>query len=644
MSYSKLFEKGRIGKLELKNRIVMTPMGTGFANSNGEASNEIIKYYQERAKGGVGLIITEITRVDEVTGIGMNWQLGATHGRHIQGLIRLAEAVHAHDTKIFLQLHHPGNETPSRLLGGKQAWSASEVTCKTIGERPHAMTTEEVEAMEKKFVTAAVIAKTAGIDGIELHAAHGYLLNQFISPHNNTRTDKYGGNFFNRMRMITNIIKTIQFTCGPDFPISVRINGDDFYEEGNNKDECIHVARYLENLGIACLNVSCGTYESGATIIEPSFYQEGWKKHLAADIKKNTRIPIIAVNTIKHPAFAEQLLEEGVSDFVGVARCNLTDPQWGNKAKAGKDDMIRKCIGCMECFRVANMGRPIECTVNPILGREYTWGDEKLVKDGDGKAMAVIGGGPSGMQAAAVLAKRGYKVTLFEKSGALGGSMNLADKPPHKELITELITAMELEIKELGVDIKLNTEATVDAIKALKPAGVFVAMGGHPILPPMPGIEKAVTAEDVLTGKVKLSGKNVAVIGGGVTGLETGEFLCKDNSVTVIEMLAAVGTTLYPTVIGGIKKRYEENGAKIMTGHSLAAIGDGELTLINMTSGYTVPMKADTVVMALGVRPNRDLVEALEKEFDRVVCVGDTVRGGTIKDALHSAYDKAFVF
>lgn len=222
---------------------------------------------------------------------------------------------------------------------------------------PKEMTTAEVEEMVKKYAKGAYIAKTAGFDGVEIHAAHGYLVNQFLSPHTNKRSDKYGGDFFNHMRFPTAIIVTIRFTCGADFPSSVRMDGTEFIEDGLTEEECIHIARYLESLGVACLNISCGTYETGWSIIEPYAFQEGWKKHFAQNIKAAVHIPVIAVNTAKHPAFAEQLLEEGVSDFVGVARGNLCDPQFGNKARAGDDARVRKRIGCMNCFKMAALGR-----------------------------------------------------------------------------------------------------------------------------------------------------------------------------------------------------------------------------------------------------------------------------------------------
>ena len=263
MSYEKLFEPGHIGNLEIKNRIVMPAMGCSLAEASGEAGERMIRYYAERARGGAGLIITEITRIDDETGVGTPNQLSVTNTHMVAQLSRLAEAVHAYGTKIFVQLHHPGNQTPSRLIGGRQPVSASDVTCRVIGEQPRALSTEEVEAMVKKFVTGAVIAQKAGIDGVEIHGAHGYLVSQFLSPYTNKREDKYGGSFEGRMRFVTEIIKGIQAYCGPKFPISVRINGNDYLPGGLEDEDGIRVARYLEALGVQAINVSCGMYDSG---------------------------------------------------------------------------------------------------------------------------------------------------------------------------------------------------------------------------------------------------------------------------------------------------------------------------------------------------------------------------------------------
>ena len=357
------------------------------------------------------------------------------------------------------------------------------------GEQPRALTTEEVEAMVKKFVTGAVIAQKAGVDGVEIHAAHGYLVSQFLSPHTNKRTDKYGGSFEGRMRFVTEIIMGIKAYCGPKFPISV-------------------------------------------TIIEPNYFQEGWKINLASNIRKAVKIPVIAVCNVKHPAFAELMLEEGDVDFVGIARGHLADPNWGRKARAGQDVMIRKCIGCMECFRILNDGLPLGCTLNPILGREFEYGDEKLVKNGEGRPVAVIGGGPAGMEAALTLAKRGFNAILFEAKEKLGGTVNLAAVPPNKQMLNEFIETMQAQLVEEGVDIRLGVNADLETVKATGAEAVFMAAGGKPILPEIPGIGNAVIAEDVLSGAAPVENQTLVVIGGGVTGLETAEYLVPRNKVT----------------------------------------------------------------------------------------------------------------
>ena len=640
---SKLFERGRIGGLELKNRVVMPAMGCSLAQADGTAGEQIIRYYQARARGGAGLIITEITRIDDITGVGTPCQLSVTDMKHIPGLVRLAEAVHAYDTKIFVQLHHPGNQTPARLLHGQQPVSASDVVCKTVGDKPRALETAEVEQLVKQFVTGAVIAQKAGIDGVEIHAAHGYLVNQFLSPHTNKRTDKYGGDFPGRMRFITEIIKGIQAYCGPKFPISVRMNGDDFIEDGIKLEEAVQMAVYLEKLGIQCLNVSCGTYESGYTIIEPSSFAEGWKKHLAKTIKAHVSIPVIAVNNIKHPAVAEALLEEGVCDFIGIARGHLADAEWANKAKAGREDMIRKCIGCMECFRVLNECRPLECTVNPVLGREYLINDATLKKDGNGRKVAVIGGGPAGMQAAVTLAQRGFKPILIEKESRLGGSVNLADQPPHKQLLTEFTRTLESELKALNVEVLLNTCGSAALCKELGAEGVFLATGGNPIVPKLPGIEKAVTSTQILTREVEPEGKTIAVIGGGVTGLETAEFLSGRNKVVIVEMMKDVGTMLYASAKALLLKRLVDAGARIMTRTTLKEVTDAGI-LVQDAEGSEKTIPADLVVLAMGVHSDQSLRAELEAEFDRVVLVGDAQHPGQIREALHAALDKALVY
>ena len=644
MSYPKLFEPGKIGNLEIRNRIVMPAMGCSLAEVTGEPGPRMIRYYTDRAKGGAGLIITEITRIDDETGVGTPNQLSVTNTHVIGQLSRLVESVHTYGTKLFVQLHHPGNQTPSRLIGGKQPVSASDVTCKVIGEQPRALTTEEVEAMVRKFVTGAVIAQKAGVDGVEIHAAHGYLVSQFLSPYTNKRTDKYGGSFEARLRFITEIIMGIKAYCGPKFPISVRMNGDDFLPGGITLEDSVKIAVYLEKLGVACINVSCGMYDSGSTIIEPSYFAEGWKKHLSTAIKNAVSIPVIAVDNIKHPSVAEALLEEGASDFVGIARGFLADANWGVKAKKGEDLYIRKCLGCMECFRILNDGLPLGCTLNPILGREFEFGEDKLVRNGNGTPVAVIGGGPAGMQAALVLAKRGFRTILFEAGDRLGGTVNLAAMPPNKGMLAEFVETQKAEIEKAGVEVRLNAKADVETLKACGVRAVFMATGGKAVRPNLPGIEKAVTAEDVLAGKAEANG-DLVIVGGGVTGLETAELLGKDHKVTVVEMLDKVGGNLYPSVVMHLAQEIMKQGGTIAKSTALVSVEDNGVKVKDTKTEEEKFIPADTVILAMGVRSERPLISELCEEFgENVVLVGDADRPGQIYDALHSAYNRAFVF
>lgn len=644
MKYQNLFQKGRIGKLELKNRIVMPAMGVSLASPEGEASDNMIAYYEERAKGGCGLIITEITRIDDEYGVGTPNQLSLTKLNHVPQLERLVHAVHKYDAKLFVQLHHPGRETKSKLINDKQIVAPSAIMCKKTQEMPRALTTEECEAIMKAFVKGAVLAKTAGADGVELHAAHGYLLNQFLSPYTNKRTDKYGGNFTNRIRILAEMITAIKHLCGPDFPVIVRISADEFVEGGLKIEDSIKIARILESYGIDAINVSNGTYESGITIIEPHSYAQAWKKHLASAIRENVSIPVIAVNNIKTPDIADKLIEDGVCDFVGVGRGQLADPEWSNKAKRGEDGYIRKCIGCLYCFEELGALRHTKCAINPRTSRERYY--PEFIKNGNGRTVVVVGGGPGGMEAARVLAEREFKVILFEKEAKLGGSLNIADKPAYKEKLTWLAQSMAMDLERLNVEIRLNTEATVESVKALNPEGVFIACGAKPIVPDIPGVDSSnvIRAEDVLTEKASF-GQNVVVVGSGMTGLETSEFILnKGSKVILVEMVDTIGNGINPTILYDLTSRLKKYGIDIMTSHKLASVTEKGVALVNMKTLLSTTLDADTVVLALGVSPNKDVVKGFEENFENIKIIGDAICGGKIVDAINDGFSKSFVF
>lgn len=486
MNYENLFRPGYIGGLRIKNRVVMTAMGNGLAAENGEASDEIIACYKARAAGGCGLLITEFCAVDGENGIAETHQLQIHAPRFIKRLALLTDTLHRYDCKVFFQLFHPGREGKPQFNGGRQVISASGIVNPATGRVSHEMTREEIHGMVDKFVTGAVYAQQANADGVELHCAHGYLLHQFLSPHSNVRTDEYGGCLENRMRIVREIIEGIHCACGRDFPISVRINGCDYIPEGLQKADAVEIAKLLEHYGVSCINVSSGGYENPAAFIEPCYFPEGWKKENALAVKAAVQIPVIAVNVIKHPATAEALLREGVCDFAGVSRAQLADPDWVSKARGGQEPLLRKCIGCMSCNKEVVNHRGIRCAINPRLGRERDYNAAALRRDGAGRCVPVIGGGPAGMQAAIVLAERGFRPILFERRAYLGGSAVLASKAPCKGLVAEYIETQKNQLAALGVQVELNHAPTMAELRRLDPYGVFVTMGGQQIVPDIP--------------------------------------------------------------------------------------------------------------------------------------------------------------
>lgn len=646
MQYPKLFESAKIGGLTVKNRAVMVPMGTDFANHDGTASMRLIRYYEERARGGIGLIINEYTGVDDIDSIPSVYNLRAARDYHISSLEQLTQAVHRYGCKIFAQLHH-GGSTSKPALTGRQSLSASDIPPAPGGPVPRPMTVEEIEATIGKFVDAAVRCKRAGYDGVELHGAHSYLIGQFFSPYYNKRTDRYGGSFANRMRFLDEIIDGIRAKLGPHFPISVRICGDEMTPDVPDTltlEDGLQIGGHLEQKGIDVLNVSNGSALNANANCDPYSYRPGWKKHVAKAFKARLSIPVIATNTIKDPAFAESLLEEGVCDFVGLGRSQFADPFFVAKAREDRAREIRLCIGCMVCReRLLKDFLPIACAVNARMGREYMLGEPKC--DGAGRPVTVIGAGPGGMEAARVLAMRGFRVTLFEREPQTGGTLNLADKPPYKELLTRLTDSMTTELQTLGVDLRLGAEATPELVKAVSPVGVFVATGAEPIIPPLPGIDgdNVCTAESFLRGEAKLSGR-VAVIGSGLTGLETTEMLLEEGcDVTLVEMQPQVGPGLFAVIRNDILSRIEKHGPAILTGHKLTGVSADGIRL-QQEDASEVTVAVDYVVLALGVRPKPGVVEAFEAVCDKVCAIGDASAGGRIYEAVRDGYDKAHVF
>jgi 2,4-dienoyl-CoA reductase-like NADH-dependent reductase (Old Yellow Enzyme family)/thioredoxin reductase/acetoacetate decarboxylase len=651
--YKKIFEQGNIGKVTIKNRLVMSPMGCGLANLDGTPSKDMIAFYEARAIGGAGLIIPEITRVNDVHGPGLMRQLSVTKDRHIEGLAKLAQAVHKHGSKIFIQLHHPGRETVSVLLGGQPVVAPSEVPCKYLKQNTRALEAEEVKQLIQQFIEGAVRVQKAGCDGVELHAAHGYLLQQFLSPYTNKREDEYGGSFENRLRIVTEIVEGIRKECGPDFPIGVRLSVEEFLDKMGVTEDYIHIqdgikiAMALEKAGIDFIDVSCGLYETGITSVEPISFPQGWRRDMIAAVKNHVNIPVIGVSVIREPAVAEKFLEEGVEDFISMGRTWLADEEWGKKVLEGREKELRKCINCLRCFESLNeynaAGLPLECAVNPRCAREVKY--DNLVQDTKGHTAVVVGGGPAGMCAAQTLAQRGVKVTLIDRQSELGGIINVGKKPPLKERMQWIADYYNEEFIRLGVEVKLNTEATADLVMAYNPDAVIVATGSVSIIPEkIPGVhgDNVFTVEAVLSGKAALKGKNVAVVGAGLTGLETAEYLCAEgNKVTIIDMLDKVAPNTNHTNVADVCGRLAKHGANYLLSHALKEIKAESVILERLENNEECNVAVDAVVLSLGNRPDQALASELEAKGVCVKLVGNAIKDGTIAPAVRTGYEAA---
>ena len=649
--YEKLFSKGKIGNITTKNRLVMSPMGIGLANLDGTPSEDMIAYYEARAEGGAGIIIPEITRVNDVHGAGLLRQLSVTQDRHIQPLSRLAQAIHKHDSKIFIQLHHPGRETMSALIGGQPVVSASAIPCKFVQQETRALSAEEVKQLIQQFIDGAVRVQKAGCDGVELHAAHGYLLQQFLSPYTNHRTDEYGGSFENRLRMITEIIAGIREACGPDFPIGVRLTVEEFLDKTGVTEDYIHIqdgvriAMALEKAGIDFLDVSVGLYETGMTCVEPVSFPQGWRRDLIKAVKDHVSVPVIGVSVIREPKIAEQFLEDGVEDFISMGRSWLADEQWGVKAASGREDEICKCINCLRCFESLSeynpAGVPAECALNPRLARERLYGDP--VYDSAHHHAVVVGGGPAGMSAAKTLAERGCRVTLLDRGNTLGGTVNQAKQPPCKERMEWVMDYYRTQFQKLGVEVRLNTEATPELIKSLHPDGVICGTGSIAVLPEkIPGIHGSTvrSVEQVLTGNESYDGKAVTIVGAGITGIETAEYLAaRGAEVTVCDLLDEIAPNANHTNRADILSRLQKYGTKFLLGHALTEITDTCAVLKKKDTGETVEVPSEIVVISLGYRPDTSLADAVHKENIPVIPVGSAVKDGTIAPAVRTGFE-----
>jgi 2,4-dienoyl-CoA reductase-like NADH-dependent reductase (Old Yellow Enzyme family)/thioredoxin reductase len=529
---SNLFSPIRIGNLNSKNRLLMSAMSINFGvDENCCVTDQLVEYFVERAKGGVGMMLVGGGSVhpggQELPDLPQMYTDDC-----IPALKDMVHRVKKYDLLFGVQLMHGGRQS---YLPQKVAPSAIPAPAVVKGE-VRALEIPEIKELVSCFGDSARRCRESGFDFVELHGAHGYLINQFLAPNSNIRTDEYGGSFENRSRFLFDIIENIQAKTGKDFPIGIRINGKDYIENGWELKDTVRLAPLLEKAGASYLHVSGGVYGSTELTIPSMYTPHGCFVHLAEEVKKHVQIPVITVGRIKYPDHAESIIREGKADMVAFGRSFLADPHYPEKARKGEFDKIRPCIGCcLGCIHAVLAKEPGSCVVNPDVGREYKLKDEK--PPGQVQRILVAGAGPAGLAAARQFALQGHTVVVCETKEASGGLLSLAAKAPGRGELNDILDFFRKELEALGVEIRYGTALSLDLIREVNPDHVVLATGSMPDMPVIRGLFQTkmnlVTSVDVMAGREDM-GENVIVLGGGMTGLITADFLADQGKKVVV--------------------------------------------------------------------------------------------------------------
>lgn len=633
-----LFSPFYIGPVKIKNRIMMAPMETNMPSLNGEVNDRVIQYYKERAEGGVGAIIVEFTCVDSPIGKGTEAQLVMDHDGYIPGHTYLVEEIQKYNCKAFLQLHHAGRQTNPKITGF-QPVAPSPIACKVMKAEPKELTTEEVSDLVTKFVKAARRAKLAGYDGVELHAAHGYLLGSFLSPYTNKRTDQYGGNTINRTKIIQEIVQGIKVKVDRDFPVIVRYSADEFVEGGLKLQESIEIAKILESYGVSAIHVSTGTFESNDKNIDPMSAKQGWRIQLAKEIKENVHVPVIGVGVIREPEFANETITSGKVDFIALGRALIADPKWPQKARNRNYKDINRCTTCGYCTDRLRQHQSIRCSVNPRAGRELSLPEMKRVVN-PCKKVHVIGAGATGMYAAILAAKRGFEVLLYERENQLGGLLDVASAPPGKENWKWFKEYLIHQIKQLpNITTYLNKQMDEADLPEMEIDYVIDASGMVPKLDPQ--LLKAkipiVSVVDVLQN-YKIENKNVLILGSRGAGLEAANYLAdKNNRVVVIARSGKLSNGLNIDFINrsDILNELIEKNVEIINNTEISIDLEGEIHFLQKDASISIPLdfKPEIIVSARGFDANTTLGES-----DTIIKIGGSNGPGKIVNGIWKAY------
>ncbi len=623
----KVFEEVKIGSIILKNRLMVSAMDSNYIKSDGCATEQFEAYIAERAKGGWGLIVTEMCNV---MGDSKKPVVGLYNDMQVESYKKITAQVHDFGSKIFVQLFHPGRRDSTANRGGIAPLAPSAIAAPG-GDIPHEMTIPEIEALVEAFGDAAVRAKKAGFDGVEIHCGHGWLLSAFLSPISNRRTDIYGGSTARRTKVVVDIIHNIKEKVGNDYPVTMKFSVAEYLPGGMTLAEAKVMAKIFEKAGIDAIHCTQGMFLAGHIANPPAIVPKANYIENAKAIKSVVSIPVIAVGRLNDPQIITEIIEDSDIDVIAMGRGSLADPYFPIKMQEGREDDIVRCVGCSQgCIGAATEGKPISCLANPLCGREWLYAGKEKTKNK--KKVYIAGGGVSGCMAAITAAENGHDVTLFEKETILGGQWRAAIVPVGKEEFSSLLIWQRHRLDQLGVKVQLNQALTGKIVKQEKPDVVLVATGGVPFIPPIKGINSSyvVTAVDVLLGR-KNVGKKVLVIGGGLVGAEVAEHLALYHSqVTIVEM----GEELAVDAVSNVKFYLMENlkKAQVNTLTSAKVVEIAENKVILQQDGAEQILEGyDTIVLAAGTKSENSLLTELSELEIPVIAIGDAAK---TKDGL----------